>query len=87
MEISGAIIRDKFIQENTLDNFIAIYKGKEIKVSTEHGFGKPKHSYLKRYDISVVDLKSGMLDVYTYEDCHSMQDAIKYALKGACLIK
>lgn len=86
MKISGAIIRDKFISENTPDNFNAIYKGREINITTDHGHGKPKYDHLKRYDITVIHLESGMYDVNTYEDLHTMQDAIRYALKGACLL-
>lgn len=86
MKISGAIIRDKFISENTPDKFNAIYKGREINITTDHGHGKPKYDHLKRYDITVIHLESGMYDVNTYEDLHTMQDAIRYALKKACLL-
>jgi len=86
MKISGAIIRDKFISENPPDKFNAIYKGREINITTDHGHGKPKYDHLKRYDITVIHLESGMYDVNTYEDLHTMQDAIRYALKGACLL-
>jgi len=86
MKISGAIIRDKFISKNTPDNFNAIYKGREINITTDHGHGKPKYNHLKRYDITVIHLESEMYDVNTYEDFHTMQDAIRYALKGACLL-
>ena len=86
MKISGAIIRDKFISENTPDKFNAIYKGREINITTDHGHGKPKFDHLKRYDITVIHLESGMYDVNTYEDLHTMQDAIRYALKGSCLL-
>ena len=63
MIISGAIIRDKFISENTPDKFNAIYKGREINITTDHGHGKPKYDHLKRYDITVIHLESGMYDV------------------------
>jgi len=86
MKISGAIIRDKFISENTPDKFNAIYKGREINITTDHGHGKPKYDHLKRYDITVIHLESGMYEVNTYEDFHTMQDAVRYALKGACLL-
>lgn len=86
MKISGAIIREKFISENTPDKFNAIYKGREINITTDHGHGKPKYNHLKRYGITVIHLESGMYDVNTYEDFHTMQDAIRYALKGACLL-
>ena len=84
MKISGAIIRDKFISENTPDKFNAIYKGREINITTDHGHGKPKYDHLKRYDITVT--LNGSYEVNTYEDCHTMKDAIRYALKGACLL-
>lgn len=84
MKISGSVIRN--ITTNTKDNFVATYKGKEIIITTNHGHGKPKYDHLTRYDIIVIDLKSGMYDVNTYEDCHTMNDAIRYALKGAILL-
>lgn len=86
MKISGAIIREKFIREDTSDNFRAIYKGREISITTDHGHGNPKYDHLKRYHITVIHLESGLYDVNTYEDCHTIQDAIRYALKGACLL-
>lgn len=86
MKISGAIIRDKFISENTPNKFKAIYKGREINITTDHGHGKPKYDHLNRYDITVIHLESGMYDVNTYEDLHTMQDAVRCALKGACLL-
>ncbi|HHX68962.1 MAG TPA: hypothetical protein GX708_13025 [Gallicola sp.] len=86
MKISGAIIQNKNITINSENDFVATYKGKEIIISTNHGFGKPKYNHLKRYNIDVVDISTGMIDVQTYEDFHTMRDAIRYALKGACLI-
>jgi hypothetical protein len=86
MKVSGAIIRNKFIKENSSSSFSAIYKGREINITTNHGHGDPQYSHLKRYDITVIHLQSGIYDVNTYQDCHSMQDAIRYALKGACLL-
>ena len=86
MKISGAIIQNKNITINSENDFVATYKGKEIIISTNHGFGKPKYNHLKRYNIDVIDISTGMIDVQTYEDFHTMRDAIRYALKGACLI-
>jgi len=86
MKISGAIIQNKNITINSENDFVATYKGKEIIISTNHGFGKPKYNHLKRYNIDVVDISTGMIDVQSYEDFHTMRDAIRYALKGACLI-
>lgn len=86
MKISGAIIQNKNISINSENDFVATYKGKEIIISTNHGFGKPKYNHLKRYNIDVVDISTGMIDVQSYEDFHTMRDAIRYALKGACLI-
>lgn len=86
MKISGAIIQNKNISINSENDFVATYKGKEIIISTNHGFGKPKYNHLKRYNIDVIDISTGMIDVQSYEDFHTMRDAIQYALKGACLI-
>jgi hypothetical protein len=87
MKISYAVIQNRNISVNTENNFIATYKGKEIIISTDHGFGKPKYDHLKRYNIDVIDIKTGMKDVESYEDFHNMNDAIRSALIGACLIK
>ena len=87
MKISYVIIQNKNISVNTENDFVATYKGKEIIISTNHGFGKPKYGHLKRYNIDVIDIKTGIKDVESYEDFHTMKDAIRYALKGACLIK
>lgn len=86
MKISGVIIQERNISENTNSDFVATYKGKSITISTNHGLGKPKYDHLKRYNIDVIDIKSGMYDVQSYEDLHEMRDAIRLALKGACLI-
>jgi hypothetical protein len=66
--------------------FNANYKGKRIYISTDHGFGKPQYDHLKRFLIDVVDIKTGMYDVQSYQDCHTIRDAIIYALKGAMLV-
>ena len=86
MKISGIIIQNRNISENTAENFFATYKGKQIIITTNHGFGEPKYKHLKRYSIDVIDIKTGLKDVMSYEDCQIMQDAIRYALNGACLI-
>lgn len=86
MKISGAVIQKRNIESSTEDDFIATYKGKQLYISTNHSLGEPKFAHLKRFDIVVTDLESGMLDVQTYEDFHEIKDAIRYALIGACLI-
>lgn len=86
MKISGKIIQNRNIRHNTEIMFEAIYKGRWIWITTEHGLGKPKLDHLTRYSIIVTDEKTGMYDVNTYQDCHTMTDAIRYALKGACLL-
>ena len=86
MKISSLIIQNRNISVNTDNDFVATYKGKEIIISTNHGFGKPKYDYLKRYNIDVIDIATGMRDVQSYEDFHNMKDAIRSALKGACLL-
>lgn len=86
MRIGLAVIQNRNIIESTKDNFEATYKGKRIIISTNHGFGKPKYDHLERFNIDVIDIKTGMYDVETYEDFHEIRDAIRYALKGAMLI-
>jgi len=87
MKIAGAVIQNRFIEKNTESDFIAIYKNRTIEISTNHGHGKAELNHLKRFDIVVYDhVKSGMYDVNTWKDLHNIKDAIRYALKGACLI-
>jgi hypothetical protein len=85
MKISGCIIQNRNICDSTENLFKAIYKGKCIYISTDHGFGKPKYDHLKRFLIDVIDIKTGMYDVQTYEDFHVIRDAIIFALKGSLL--
>ena len=86
MKISTLVIQNRNISINNENDFVATYKGKEIIISTNHGFGKPKYDHLKRYNIDVIDIATGMIDVQTYEDFHTMRDAIRYALKGSYLL-
>ena len=86
MKISGCIIQKRQILYNALDLFNANYKGKRIYISTDHGFGKPKYDHLKRFNMDVMDIKTGMYDVQTYEDHHTIEDAIRSSLKGCCLL-
>ena len=86
MKVSGKVIQNRNIKQNDGVTFHAIYKRKTIWASKDHGLGKPKYDHLTRYNIEVTDNKSGMFDVDTYEDCHTMEDAIRCALKGACLL-
>lgn len=86
MKIAGCVFRKKAIHENTKETFCASYKGMTIYVSSDHGFGKPEYKHLTRYYIEVSNNKNGILDVDTWEDCHTMRDAIRKALEGACLI-
>ena len=86
MKISGAIIQQRNIIVSSENEFQATYKGKQINITTDHGFGKPEFGHLKRFNIDVIDIETGMSDVQTYEDFHEINDAIRYALKSACLI-
>ena len=86
MKVSTAIIQNKKISEHSETDFVATYKGREIKITTNHGHGKAEYDHLTRYDITVIHLESGMHDVNTYEDFHTMRDAIRYAIIGACLM-
>lgn len=85
MKISGAVIQTRNIIVSTDEKFAATYKGHRIYITTDHGFGKPKHDHLKRYLIDVYG-PDGLKAVDSYEDLHNIKDAIRYALKGACLI-
>jgi len=86
MKIGEAIIQNRNIQINTDSDFEAIYKNRTIIISSDHGHGKPKYKHLTRFDI-VVLAPTGEYDVNTWEDCHSIKEAIRVALRGACLIK
>lgn len=86
MKISGAIIQQRNIIVSSENEFQATYKGKQINITTDHGFGEPEFYHFKRFNIDVIDIETGMSDVQTYEDFHDINDAIRYALKGACLI-
>ena len=86
MKISAIVIQNRNISINTENDFDATYKGKRITITTDHGFGKPKYDHLNRYCIDVWDIKSGMKDVDAWQDFHTMRDAIRFALIGACLI-
>ena len=85
MKIAGCIIQKRQILDNTLALFNANYKGKRIYISKDHGFGKPIYPQLSRFLIDVVDIKTGMYDVQTYQDFEHIDEAIEYALKGAML--
>lgn len=86
MKISGAVIQPRNIIVYSDDEFRAKYKGRRIEITTDHGFGIPNESHLKRYMIDVWDDRTDSHEVDTWEDCHFIEDAIRLALKGACLI-
>lgn len=86
MKISGKVIQNRNIRQHTEEVFDASYKGREIYITSDHGHGPPEYDYLTRYDITVRAFESGMYDVYTYADFHTMRDAIRYALEGAMLL-
>lgn len=87
MKIAGCIIQNRQILDKTLSLFHGNYKGKRIYITKDHGFGKPKYPQLSRFSIDVVDIKTGMYDVETYQDFEHIDEAIKYALTGAMLDK
>jgi hypothetical protein len=86
MKIAGCIFQERNIRENSSTTFEATYKKRRFYISSDHGFGQPKEHWLTRYNIDVFDVESGMYDVQTYEDCHSIRDAIIVALKGAMFL-
>jgi hypothetical protein len=85
MKVSGCVIQEKNIAVNTSESFEATYKGKRIYITTDHGFGESKYPLCKRFLIDVVDIKTGMYDVQSYQDHQKIRDALIYALKGAML--
>lgn len=87
MKISGLLIQNRNILVYNENNFICTYKGKQINITTNHGLGEPIYNHLKRYSISVINMDTGMKDVDTYDDFHTMRDAIMNALRGANLLK
>ncbi len=87
MKISGCVFFKKNIYKESENHFEATYKGKRFCVTTDHGFGKPRYNHLKRFMIDVVDIKSGMYDVQSYEDFHNINEAISSALIGSMLYK
>jgi len=85
MKVYGATIQKRMIREHSYTTFHATYKGHDIHITTVHGHGAPKHDHLTRFDIEVKG-KDGCFYVNTWEDYHTMHDAIGNALRGACLI-
>lgn len=84
MKISTAVIQRRNIVIITPNAFRATYKGRVINITTDHGFGKPKHPDYIRFYITVTF--RGYYEVDTWADLFSRNEAIEYALKGACLI-
>lgn len=85
MKIAGIIIQNRNIITNSPTDFEAKYKKRTIYITTNHNHGKPIEKHLKRFDIDVICDK-GSYEVQSYQDLHTIRDAIIYALKGACLI-
>lgn len=84
MRVGGRTIQNKKIISHTNNDFEARYKRHTIFITTNHGHGKSEHNHLTRFDIDVIHDDGGYA-VQTYEDLHSMHDAIIFALKGAML--
>lgn len=82
----GTVIQERSIKRNTDREFFAVYRGKEISITTDHDYGRAIYYSQKRYDVVVQDLKTGSIEVNTLYDGISMKEAIKFALKGAQLI-
>lgn len=85
MKIAGRVIQNRNIIQNDKDYFEANYKHVKIVITTDHGFGKPDFDHLTRYSIDVYGRENGIYDVEAVKDFHTMKDAIRYALEGACL--
>lgn len=85
MKIEGCIIQKKKIIVYSNHDFQAWYKHRFIYVSDDHGYGQPKSKDLRRYHVEVFGV-DGIHDVNDTKDFPTIEDAIKYALEGACLI-
>lgn len=85
MKIEGCIIQKKKIITYSNHDFQAWYKHRFIYVSDDHGYGQPKSKDLRRYHVEVFGV-DGIHDVNDTKDFPTIEDAIKYALEGACLI-
>ena len=88
MIIANCIFQKRKIYINTKKEFDADYKGHNIRVTRDHGFGKAFDKNKKRFMIDVVDNKAKSFGIYveTYGDFESINDAIIYALHGAMLL-
>lgn len=84
MKIAGCIIQKKGIISYSEHLFEARYKKRYIYISDDHGFGHAVSRDLIRYNIEVWG-DDGLYDVDTVKDFPTIEDAIKYALQGACL--
>lgn len=82
----GTVIQERLIKKNTDKEFFAVYRDKEISITTDHDYGRARYDSQTRYDVVVQDLKTGNIEVNTVHDTSSMKEAIKFALKGAQLI-
>ena len=82
----GTVIQERLIKKNTDKEFFAVYRDKEISITTDHDYGRARYNGQARYDVIVQDLKTGNIEVNTLHDTSSMKEAIKFALKGAQLI-
>jgi hypothetical protein len=87
MQVGGCTFRKNKIRISTDEHFEATYKGKQFYISTDHGFGDAEYDHLKRFNIEVTDIKSGMLDADSYQDFHDIKGAIRWALIGCCLLE
>lgn len=87
MKILNSLFRKNKIIIYNKNNFIATYKNKYFHITSDHGYGKSSVDVNIRFCIDVIDLKSGMYDVFTYQDVETIEEAIKFALKGSCLVK
>lgn len=79
MKIEGCIFQKRKIYTNTSEDFDADYKGYNIRITTDHGFGESTDEDLKRFNIDVVDnnVESFATCVQTYEDFETIEEAIK----------
>lgn len=84
MKKSIIILFDKIVYYG-MEDFHGEINNNNIYVSTTHGHGKPDNEDLKRFDINVAHIESGLYSVQTYGEFETIEEAIIYAIKEAML--
>ena len=87
MRIGGCTFLNRNILLHNDCEFVGMYGGRTIYISTDHGLGQPSVNRLKRFQIDVVTNVGNTFEFQDWKDYGSIKKAITYALKGANLYK